>query len=87
MANHGYDDDFDIVDADGSWNQHDSYAMRGVDCLGPWFFYSPLRHWALHRRADALYACHQATSDVAWTKLELMAEYLYPPLLVLKPCI
>ena len=28
MANHGYDDDFDIVDADGSWNQYDSYAMR-----------------------------------------------------------
>ena len=28
MANHGYDDDFDIVDADSSWNQHDSYAMR-----------------------------------------------------------
>ena len=27
MASHGYDDDFDIVDADG-WNQYDSYAMR-----------------------------------------------------------
>ena len=28
MASHGYDDDFDIVDAGGSWNQYDSYAMR-----------------------------------------------------------
>ena len=27
MASRGYDDDFDIVDADG-WNQYDSYAMR-----------------------------------------------------------
>ena len=27
MASHGYDDDFDIVNADG-WNQYDSYAMR-----------------------------------------------------------
>ena len=27
MASHGYDHDFDIVDADG-WNQYDSYAMR-----------------------------------------------------------
>ena len=29
MASHGYEDDFDIVDADG-WNQYDSYAMRRV---------------------------------------------------------
>ena len=28
MVSHGYGDDFDIVDADGSWNQYDSYAMR-----------------------------------------------------------
>ena len=28
MARDGYGDDFDIVDADGSWNQHDSYAVR-----------------------------------------------------------
>ena len=27
MASHGYNDDFDIVDADG-WTQFDSYAMR-----------------------------------------------------------
>ena len=27
MASHGYDDDFNIFDADG-WNQYDSYAMR-----------------------------------------------------------
>ena len=26
MASHGYDDDFDMVDAE--WNQYDSYAMR-----------------------------------------------------------
>ena len=27
MASHGYDDDFNIVDANG-WNQYDSYAMK-----------------------------------------------------------
>ena len=28
MASHGFDDDFNIVDADGAWNQYDPYTMR-----------------------------------------------------------
>ena len=33
MVSHGYGDDFDIVDADGSWNQYDSYWDEPAVCL------------------------------------------------------
>ena len=28
MTSNGYEDDFDVVDDDSSWNQYESYAMR-----------------------------------------------------------